>query len=75
MDDIIESKDNLTMARKLSQDIEKAIVKGGFQVIKLFWITSAASGYSLRAISAVFLSAIVAIVPDGLSPNETRCNM
>ena len=32
MDDIIESKDNLAMARKLSQDIEKAIVKGGFQV-------------------------------------------
>ena len=32
MDDIIESKDNITMARELSQDIEKAIVKGVFQV-------------------------------------------
>ena len=29
MDDIIESKENFTMARKLSQDLEKAIVKGG----------------------------------------------
>ena len=38
MDDIIESKDNFTMARKLSQDIEKAIVKGGFQVKE--WILS-----------------------------------
>ena len=32
MDDIIESKDNLAIARKLSQYIEKAIVKGGFLV-------------------------------------------
>ena len=38
MDDIIESKDNLAMARKLSQDIEKAIVKGGFQIKE--WIFS-----------------------------------
>ena len=38
MDDIIESKDNITMARELSQDIEKAIVKGGFQVKE--WIFS-----------------------------------
>ena len=39
MDDIIESKDNITMPRELSQDIEKAIVKGGFQVKE--WIFSA----------------------------------
>ena len=38
MDDIIESKDNITMAREFSQDIEKAIVKGGFQVKE--WIFS-----------------------------------
>ena len=38
MDDIIKSKDNLAMARKLSQDIEKAVVKGGFQVKE--WIFS-----------------------------------
>ena len=34
----IESKDNHAMARKLSLDIEKAIVKGGFQFKK--WIIS-----------------------------------
>ena len=39
MDDIIESKDNITVSRELSQDIEKAIVKGGFQVKE--WIFSA----------------------------------
>ena len=38
MDNIIESKDNFAMARKLSQDIEKAIVKGGFLVKE--WIFS-----------------------------------
>ena len=38
MDDIIESKDNITMASKLSQDIEKAIIKGGFQIKE--WIFS-----------------------------------
>ena len=32
MDDIIESKDNFAMAFKLNQDIEKATIKGGFQV-------------------------------------------
>jgi len=38
MDDIIESKDNITIAHELSQDIEKAIIKGGFQVKE--WIFS-----------------------------------
>jgi len=38
MDDIIESKDNLPMAHKLSQYKEKAIVKGGFQLKE--WIFS-----------------------------------
>ena len=38
MDDIIESKDNITIAHALSQDIEKAIIKGGFQVKE--WIFS-----------------------------------
>ena len=38
MDDIIESKDNIALARDLSQDIEKAIIKGGFQVKE--WIFS-----------------------------------
>ena len=38
MNDIIESKDNITMASKLSQDIEKAIIKGGFQIKE--WIFS-----------------------------------
>ena len=38
MDDIIESKDNFAMARKLSQHIERAIAKGGFQVKE--WIFS-----------------------------------
>ena len=38
MDDIIERKDNLAMARKLSQDIEKVFIKEGFQVKE--WIFS-----------------------------------
>ena len=38
MDDIIKSKDNFAMARELSQHIERAIVKGGFQVKE--WIFS-----------------------------------
>ena len=38
MDDIIESKDNITIAHELSQDIEQAIIKGGFQVKE--WIFS-----------------------------------
>ena len=32
MDDIIESTDDRKQAIKLTQDIEKAIIKGGFEV-------------------------------------------
>ena len=54
MDDIIESKDNLAMARKLNQDIEKAIVKGGFQVKE--WIFSGNISKQEETINNCFLS-------------------